>query len=80
VMNLFNKYGEDKWDTEDAMSIFRHMTWCNGRYWTATPHKRSSWNIETGVFCVRWLDQLNLSRGWSDTRNTHRICGRKDIE
>lgn len=79
IINLFNPYGEKKWDTTEARAIFSNMAWCEGRWYrTATPYKDLSWKVDPNSFYVRTLSNLYLGRIRYGKDNYFCVCGLKD--
>ncbi|EKD44245.1 MAG: hypothetical protein ACD_71C00199G0001 [uncultured bacterium (gcode 4)] len=75
VVNLF---GENTWDTTGWMAMFRDMSWCNNRYWTATPYKDEKWKLVSGVVRTRLLNEDYCDRNWDNAYYNNRVCGFKD--
>ena len=74
VINIFsNGY----WDTTDGMELFRDMTWCDSRYWTATLYKNEKWEEVNGVARSRLLNTYYCRSYWADTDGLYRVCGFK---
>ena len=75
VINIFSN---GNGDTAEAMELFRDITWCNSRYWTATEYKNDKWEKLEGVFRGRGLGESGCGRDWSSTGYNGRVCGFKD--
>lgn len=80
LMNIFNPYGENNWDTMDARIIFRDMSWCDGNYWTNTHCiTDEEWEELTNAICIRQLSSRLVGIWRNKCDNESRILARKDM-
>jgi len=74
VIHIFSN---GNWDTIEGMKLFRDMTWCNNRYWTATEYKNDKWEKIKGVVRYRDLNKNYCNSYWYNTNYYNRVCGFK---
>jgi hypothetical protein len=75
---VINVFSDGQWDTVEGMQFFRDMSWCNGRYWTATTYKNDKWKKLKSVARFRTLYKHGCGAGWDGTDYDYRVCGLKD--
>ncbi len=61
-----------------GIGLFRDMTWCKYRYWTATPYKDEKWKEVSDIILIRTLNHKNRNCDYS--RSHKHVCGFKDME
>ncbi|MCX6824892.1 MAG: hypothetical protein NTY80_01590 [candidate division SR1 bacterium] len=75
---VINVFSNGDGDTYEGISMFRDMSGCIGRYWTATKYKNGKGEENPGIVMGRILDSNSCHRHCLNIEENYRVCGLKD--